>query len=939
MDFTELNFMEPYEDYLAHYGVKRRSGRYPYGSGDNPYQHENWFLNEIKRLRKNGMTDNEIAKSMGMNSSEFRKKITIERANLRSLNVSTACELLAKGYNRSEVAKMMGVNESTVRSWLDPAADQRSKVVESTAEMLKKDLADNGGYLQVGAGTEAWVGENGVSPTKFKAALQKLEDEGYLLQEIYVDQMGTNHKTTVLTLAPPGTDPKDIFKNLNDVRMMESMYSNDQGETWNKINTKNPTSIDSSRIEICYPSDGGAAKDGIIELRRGVKDLDLGGSLYAQCRIAVDDKMYLKGIAMYADDLPPGKDIRFNTSKKDGTPFEDVLKPFKTDDPNNVFGATIKRQMTYIDENGNEKLSPINICNEQGDWGEWSRTLASQMLSKQSTQLAKTQLGLSYGLMNDEFKDIMSISNDTVRKKLLEDFSESCDGAAVHLKAAALPGQAVHVLLPCTTLKENEIYAPNYENGTIVSLIRYPHAGTFEIPTLVVNNNNKEGQNAIGKNAPDAVGINSSTAAKLSGADFDGDTALVIPNPGGKLIKSRPSLEGLQDFEPKAYKHDVEEITLPDGSKEYRYPYKVMTKENKGRQMGEITNLITDMSLQNAKDEELVRAVKHSMVVIDAEKHKLDYEKSYEDNNIEELKQKYQKKSDYEISGRYGGASTLLSRATSSEYIPDRRKKGIDPETGEQLWEESGKTTTTYTTNPDGTKTYTNKPKMVKITKMESVKDANDLLSYGKTSMERIYADHANKCKALGNDARKAILACKPIEQSAAAKKTFAKEIESLDRKLNEAIKAAPLERQAMIRANVMLRAYKADNPGVDKSDLKKKKGQFLVAARQELGSTKKKIWFTPREWEAVQSGAISSNKLSKMLQNADMDEVKKMAMPRTTTGASDSQKARIKSMAARGYTQADIARVIGVSTTTVSNVIGTTANSRGNTKKKKTDD
>ena len=355
--------------------------------------------------------------------------------------------------------------------------------------------------------------------------------------------------------------------------------------------------------------------------------------------------------------------------------------------------------------------------------------------------------------------------------------------------------------------------------------------------------------------------------------------------------------------------------------------------------MGEITNLITDMSIQNAKDEELVRAVKHSMVVIDAEKHKLDYEKSYEDNNIEELKQKYQKKSDYEISGRYGGASTLLSRATSSEYIPDRRKKGIDPETGEQLWEETGRTITTYTTNPDGTKTYTNEPKMVKITKMENTKDANDLLSYGKTSMERIYADHANKCKALGNDARKAILACKPIEQSAAAKKTFANEIESLDRKLNEAIKAAPLERQAIIKANVMLRAYKADNPGVDKSDLKKKKGQFLVAARQELGSTKKKIWFSPREWEAVQSGAISSNKLAKLLQNADMDEVKKMAMPRTTTGASDSQKARIKSMAARGYTQADIARVIGVSTTTVSNIIGTTANSRGNTKKKNTDD
>ena len=29
----------PLEDVLMHYGIKRRSGRYPYGSGDSPYQH------------------------------------------------------------------------------------------------------------------------------------------------------------------------------------------------------------------------------------------------------------------------------------------------------------------------------------------------------------------------------------------------------------------------------------------------------------------------------------------------------------------------------------------------------------------------------------------------------------------------------------------------------------------------------------------------------------------------------------------------------------------------------------------------------------------------------------------------------------------------------------------------------------------------------------
>ena len=36
------------------------------------------------------------------------------------------------------------------------------------------------------------------------------------------------------------------------------------------------------------------------------------------------------------------------------------------------------------------------------------------------------------------------------------------------------------------SMKENEVYAPNYKNGEQVALIRYPHAGTFEIPILTV---------------------------------------------------------------------------------------------------------------------------------------------------------------------------------------------------------------------------------------------------------------------------------------------------------------------------------------------------------------------------------------------------------------------------------------------------------------------
>ena len=75
--------------------------------------------------------------------------------------------------------------------------------------------------------------------------------------------------------------------------------------------------------------------------------------------------------------------------------------------------------------------------------------------------------------------------------------------------------------------------------------------------------------------------------------------------------------------------------------------------------MGRISNLITDMTLKDATEDELARAVRYSNTVIDAEKHHLDYKKSYSDNNIAELKEKYQGR--YTKTGKYSeGASTLI---------------------------------------------------------------------------------------------------------------------------------------------------------------------------------------------------------------------------------------------------------------------------------------
>ena len=245
-----------------------------------------------------------------------------------------------------------------------------------------------------------------------------------------------------------------------------------------------------------------------------------------------------------------------------------------------------------------------------------------------------------------------------MKKTLLKSFADDCDSAAGHLQAAALPRQKYQVILPITSMKDNEVYAPNYKNGETVALIRFPHGGTFEIPILKVNNKQSEAKRTLG-NALDAVGINSKVAERLSGADFDGDTVLVIPcNSSSSKVKitSTPQLKELENFDAK-----LDYATIKKGDTYYNdagQPVKIM--KNTQTEMGKISNLITDMTLKGATDSELARAVKHSMVVIDAEKHKLDYKQSEIDNGISALKKKYL--------GRYD--EDLVSRGSFYNNIP-----------------------------------------------------------------------------------------------------------------------------------------------------------------------------------------------------------------------------------------------------------------------------
>lgn len=916
------------QDILMHYGVKRRSGRYPWGSGDRPYQHSGDFLSRVGDLKKEGMTESEIARYLDLSTTELRAYKAIANNERRSLQAATAKGLREKGYSLNEIAKEMGFkNDSSVRNLLREDIEVRKSQAQKTADFLKKQI-DEKGMIDVGVGVER---ELGVSKEKLNQALTILEAEGYPVYGGGVQQVtNPGRQTNIKVICPPGTNHKDIY-DFEKVHSVRDYVSHDGGETFDPRFVY-PKSMDSKRMEICYAEDGGIKKDGVVEIRRGVDDLSLGESHYAQVRILVDGTHYIKGMAIYADDLPPGIDVRFNTNKTKGTPKEDVLKKIK-DDPDNPFGSLIKDgvndpdnpkerkggQSYYYDKNGKKQLSLINKRAEEGDWDSWKDKLSSQFLSKQSLSLAKKQLDLAAADKYSEFDEILSLTNPTVKKALLKSFADDCDAAAVHLKAAALPRQKYQVLLPISSMRDDQVYAPNFNHGETVALIRYPHGGTFEIPILKVNNKQPDAKRVLG-NTFDAIGINTKVAERLSGADFDGDAVMVIPCNSSRSkvrITSTPQLKGLEGFDPK-----ISYGTVKKGEDYYNSRgQKIKVMKNTGNEMGKVSNLITDMTLRGAPDDEVARAVRHSMVVIDAEKHKLDYKQSELDNDIKSLKAKYQGRTNEK--GKYSeGASTLISRSSSEVSVLKRRgQPWINEETGALEWERINPKTGEHESkivNEEyvDKKTGKVKTRTQKSTAMAETSDARSLSSGH--PMEEIYADYANRMKALANQARKEMIATGKIPHSSAAKVTYQKEADSLTAKLNVALKNAPRERQAQTMANAVVKAKKADNPDMTKAEIKKAGQQALTKARNVVGARREPIKLTDREWEAIQAGAISETKLSQIINHVDTDELRQRATPRTATTLSPAKTGRIRSMSASGYTTAEIAEALGVSTSTI---------------------
>ncbi len=938
---------------LTHEGVSildgapgRGSGRYPLGSGENPGQHGSGdLLTRIEKLQKMGYTDAEVADMLGIegrsgksSSARLRAIKSILKEERNSALIAEATRLRDQGLSYQAIAEKMGYkNDSSIRNLLNEDRKNKRAVSMVAADILRENV-DKYGMLDVGKGSERYLG-NGVSAVKLNEALEILKEEGYIVYGGGIPQVtNPGQQSNQLVLCKPGTPHSDIYKfdQIHTLAETDKKIVSIDGKDEIVPPYVYPESLSSKRVAVRYAEDGGVLKDGVVELRRGVEDISLGGSHYSQVRILVDGTHYIKGMAVYSDNLPDGVDVLFNTNKKKGTPMlgpdkeNSVLKPISKKDPNNPFGALIKQgvydpdrpdkdihggQSYYYDENGNKKLRVINKRADEGDWNEWADKLPAQFLAKQSTELAKRQLKLAHDAKMEEYELICSLDNPTVKRRLLKSFAESCDSSAVDLKAAALPRQKYQVILPLTTIRDDEVYAPNYRDGEKVALVRYPHEGTFQIAICTVNNKQREGSKVIGPNGKDAVGISQKTADKLSGADFDGDTVMVIPTHGsnGVKITARALLKDLEGYDPKtAY-------PKRDGMKVMR---------NTQNEMGKISNLITDMTLKGAKDEELARAVKHSMCVIDAEKHELDYKRSEAENDIKGLKKIYQQKTDG--SGRYGGASTLISRASGEKDVDKRQGSPKINQKGKPWYDPSKPQGSLLYKTADDDKLYYQKDgkthkRTQKSTQMAETDDARTLISDYNTPMERLYADYANSMKSLANSARLKYVETPRLQYSTTAAKYYKTEVDSLNYKLNESEKNAVKERAAQRLANNKSQAQKAafKEAGLTdkevKKELKKANQRYLVEARVAVGAKRTPIDITDREWEAIQAGAISDSKLEQILKHVDTDKVKERSMPRESRKIEQWQINKAKWMAEQDYTNEQIADALGISASSVS--------------------
>ena len=105
----------------------------------------------------------------------------------------------------------------------------------------------------------------------------------------------------------------------------------------------------------------------------------------------------------------------------------------------------------------------------------------------------------------------------------------------------------------------------------------------------------------------------------------------------------------------------------------------------------------------------------------------------------------------------------------------------------------------------------------------------------------------------------------------------------------------------------------------VDKDDLKRLNRQALGEARERVGLGRKDpLVITDAEWQAIQNKAVSASKLERILTYAHADNERQLATPKEQPKMYSTKVARAKGLMRYGYTYDQIAKVLGVSTSTL---------------------
>lgn len=428
---------------LEHYGTKRHSGRYPWGSGDNPYQHSGDFLSRVEVLKKKGLSEKDILESINdslpkeyqMSLSEFRvaKRTAIhERKTSEYEQIHKLKDEDHLGW--TEIANQLGMSESSVRSKYAGNADKKAQRAKNIAETLKKEV-DKKGMIDVSEGANFALG---VTDTELQDAAYTLEAEyGYKRYGVGIKQPTNNRQqTNIMVLAKPEFDQKYAYNHQEQIDSLGDYHTDDGGETFTKL--QRPSSLDSSRVAIRYGDEGGLDKDGVMEIRRGVPDLDLGKSHYAQVRILVDGDHYLKGMAVYSDDLPDGVDVKLDykrSEQENGIPELKQKWQIRVDEEGAIHygGASTLLSRRKQTVRVPERRGSVRVDKETGEYiyKESGRTFTDPKTGKE--RKAEDTVSLI-----SETKDARTLSSGTIQENLYADFSNKLKAMANQARKEAV---------------------------------------------------------------------------------------------------------------------------------------------------------------------------------------------------------------------------------------------------------------------------------------------------------------------------------------------------------------------------------------------------------------------------------------------------------------------------------------------------------------------